>query len=577
MSQEDQAAQDAKRARQKQKAKKVARVMNLLTTCFYTGLIVLAARTGYLSRIGVLVGLAYVTPGIIATMAGFTGKPRLEGFFNWLNFGMPILLGLAIGLAIVWPRDNSLDWRPYRLERELAALEAQRAIPDEQNAALRYEAALKRIDADDRPECAFSGSDLHDELGRRPWKGDEHPDVSAWLDSQATVLTELLEIGPMEQCRWPAYVINDALFPVPRRKLRHGTYLLTLAGNRHLGEGHIDAALETYFAIFRQADHLRQQTSWLDFTYAFDIEEVALGMVRYTLVHSDLAPEQIDAMARRLPSTTNDWQSDAKRMMDFEEFRFVNFLAGAYEINTQGQVRFAASFPVVPRDATNDSNPVETKKIWRLYYHMNMPRDPQKLWPMARAEFHDVRHFLDAGPLLAEDADEWGPSGMFSQSFARIACNALRFGARYILFDRSSYVRWGQSYAKNLTLCRGTWLTLGLRRYKDQHGTWPESLDQIAEYALPEAFGYPMSGNHYVYRRDDDGFQLHSPGVNGTDEDGRWDYCHAEDGYDDDLIIWPIPLRTPEPPSEEVTEEVLKQIYGDDPARMLEQKAEQQE
>lgn len=560
----------------KRKIETIVLVLGLLLACVNYGFFIRVALVGYLTWIGIALGTVFLAPNILLAAFALMRKKRLakrlSGAWLCVIFATLILIGI-----LVFRSHGPGPWRPYRFEPELAALEAERAVPDEQNAALRYEAVLKNIDGDDRPEFAFSGSDLHDQLGRRPWKKDEHPDVSAWLDSQITVITDLLEIGQIAQCRWPAYVASDGLFPVPRRKLRHGTYLLTLAGNRHLGEEHIDEALDIYCAILRQADHLRQQTFWLDFTYAFDIEEVALGMVRYTLVHSDLTPEQTDAIARCLPSTTNDWQRDAERMMDLEEFRFVNFLAGVYEINKQGQVRFAASFPVARKDSTNNSNPVETKEIWRLYYYMNMPRDPQKLWSMARAEFHDVRHFLDAGPLLSEDTDEWSPSGMFSQSTIRLACNALRFGARYIVFDRSCYVRFGQSYAKNLTLRRGTWLTLGLHWYRDQHGTWPESLDQIAEYTISEAFGDPMSGNHFVYRRDDDGFRLYSPGVNGIDEDGRWDYCHAEDGYDDDLVIWPIPLRTPpEPLSEEVTKEVLKQIYGEDRAhKMPEQNSEQ--
>ena len=49
-------------------------------------------------------------------------------------------VGLVVIVSIVWvflPEDNE-SWRPYTLDEELAAIEAERAIPDEQNAATIY-------------------------------------------------------------------------------------------------------------------------------------------------------------------------------------------------------------------------------------------------------------------------------------------------------------------------------------------------------------------------------------------------------------------------------------------------------
>ena len=71
-------------------------------------------------------------------------------------------------------------------------------------------------------------------LSLEPWKAEDHPEVSAWLDAHAAVVTGLLQIGQMEKCRWPIYAKYDCRWPVPHRKLAYGADLLILTGKPSL-------------------------------------------------------------------------------------------------------------------------------------------------------------------------------------------------------------------------------------------------------------------------------------------------------------------------------------------------------
>ena len=566
MCQEDRTAKDEKRARRKQRIEKIAYAIALPMVCAYLALFIRIALVGYLTWIAITAGILFLTPQILMAVIGLMGKRTLVKRLGWAWICLMVAMLLAWGILAFWPQGLG-PWRQYSFDAELAALEAKRAVPNEENAALRYEKALAAIDPDDRPEFVFGGANLRDRLTRRPWMREDHAQVSDWLDSYASVVTELLQIGQMEHCRWPTFIRYDDIWSVPYRKLSHGAYLLTLAGNRHLGEGRLEEALAAYFSLLRQGEHLQQQTFILDFHYSYGAEESALDMIRYVLVHNELSPEDINRIAQRLPDSANTWQRDAQRLMDFEEYRFVDLLARAYEINEQGRIRFARSRPISLENDADGSESTWKKRQRPLGYCLSMPLEPHDVWPMARDEFREIRRFLDPGPLLPKKSHALDSPGMFSASTIRLGCNPLRFAARDIAFDTYAYADWGERYAENLTYRRGTWLVLGLRKYRDEHRAWPPSLDRIAQYVPADALLDPTRGERFVYRLNEDGFTLYGTGINGIDEDGRWDGVKALDGHEDDIVIWPIRIQQPpEHPSPESQEEMLRQlkeIYGD--------------
>ncbi len=559
---EDQAAKDEKRARQIGKAKKVARVLSLLTTCFYVWLFFLAARTGYLSWIGFLAGLAYVTPGVLGAFAGFTARSRLEGFFSWLNFGMPILLGLAVSLAIVWPvDDNGHRWKPYRFDEELAAIEAERVIPDQDNAALQCATLFARLDVNDEPDFFIRGISVHEELYRNAWNGAEHPEVAQWLDGYLWVVDELVRASAAGTFRWPlqAYTYDD--FTVPYKPLRRGVQFLIASADRDLGEGRLDDAITKYFCVIDIADDLRAQRQELDFTVGSEFERNALWMIRQVLVKYDLTDRDIAHITHRLPATDELWPTEGRAFFRVEKLRYMNLLGRLYEMNEEGDVRFTVTFRLSP------DHPKKDDRWLRIYCPMSMPLNPRGLRTTAQRHFAKFEYLFRPGwppPIVPEEEGFWDYA-------PKMRVNFLRWFAEASFFQEKNYVQTRYRCAMRVAGRRGTWLVLGLRQYRNANGQWPESLDQIAGLVPPEALRDPTNEGPFVYVRDGDDFRLYSKGVNGIDEDGRGGYWTLSTTKDDDIPLWPPPVAVPADPNDasDVIMKELRAIYGEEYVRRL--------
>jgi hypothetical protein len=63
-------------------------------------------------------------------------------------------------------------------------------------------------------------------------------------------------------------------------------------------------------------------------------------------------------------------------------------------------------------------------------------------------------------------------------------------------------------------------IALGLQRWKKQHGTWPDSLDQLAPEFLEVIPKDVISQQDFVYRKENSSFLLYSVGSNGIDDGG---------------------------------------------------------
>ena len=81
---------------------------------------------------------------------------------------------------------------------------------------------------------------------------------------------------------------------------------------------------------------------------------------------------------------------------------------------------------------------------------------------------------------------------------------------------------------------RATLLITRLQAYRQQHGSYPETLSAVGD-DLPD----PFTGAPFAYELDGDEFRLYSLSDNGTDEGGT----HDRRGKIGDLVYWPRPPR----------------------------------
>lgn len=572
MSQEDQAAQDAKH-RRKRKIETGGRVFCVFAAAVLLPIFVTAVWAGYLSRIGIVVGLVYLLPGILSPIAGLAGKKRLEGFLFWLSVGTPILWTLAVSLAAVWPVDDGNQWTPYQFDRELAAFEVQRAVPAEENAALRCVPLFARLDVNDKPEFFFRDNSLRDEFRKSPWTSAEYPEIAQWFDTYSGVVDELVHICATGTFHWPLQANPFDEFTVPHQPLGRSVQLLIASANRDLGEHRLDEAITKYFCVTKIAHDLRQQMQTMDWRSALGIERDALRMIRRMLVRHDLSEAAVARIEQGLPSTEDLWINDRQVLLQLEKLRYMNALARLYERNSQGRVRFCTTMTL----SSKSSKQIADRKTWRwfrLYWVLNMPLDPHGLRDVADDYFARFGDPFEPAMGYHSDLDD----GMAWCDFCKTMANFYRWFTELTFSTAEDYPRTRLLCALQAVERRGTWLVLGLHQYREAHGQWPESLDAIAAYVPAEALRDPMNEGPFVYVRQGDDFRLYSKGPDGIDANAAAGSPLSTTTEDDDIIIWPIVMRqSPESRSDEAMKEEPKKVHGERTAlEMLEQDSEQQ-
>ncbi len=90
-------------------------------------------------------------------------------------------------------------------------------------------------------------------------------------------------------------------------------------------------------------------------------------------------------------------------------------------------------------------------------------------------------------------------------------------------------------YTRGETNRRATTLVSELKAYKQQFGSYPDSLATLGTSSIVD----PFTGQSFAYRREGDSFVLYSLGGNGVDDGG----VHDRRGEQGDLVIWPRPPK----------------------------------
>lgn len=83
-----------------------------------------------------------------------------------------------------------------------------------------------------------------------------------------------------------------------------------------------------------------------------------------------------------------------------------------------------------------------------------------------------------------------------------------------------------------------TLLVANLNAYKQQNGTYPDSLDAFADRSFVQD---PLSGQRFAYRRDGENFQLYSLGSDAVDNGGQHNQKSEREAGD--LVYWPRPAK----------------------------------
>ena len=402
-------------------------------------------------------------------------KPQPEDVGrSWRRrIALAILVILALALAV-----NFLC--PTR-EEELAAIDAARAVADEDNAAWIYAKLLQgeevpptqsKLNAVLVPimEATTDPVSLHEygmndrrlvelELPKglldpndedltlwMPWTSAKYRGLRQWLDMHRHRINRLMEAAAKPACCYPLAPKPGrmGLFDVPLGAIRQYAHLLRRDANNDMAEGRTPAGLVKYRAIVSMGRHLETQPAAAHLSTGIACEAIGLHHLIEFVVTGPATEEDLNALAIDNSDLLDQW-----RLLHRDISRVRSVFARALEDRRRPD--------------------------FRLYQWYRSVRYGEDGWHADRVgELHHR--------VLCE----------------RRAINVL----------------------------------VELRRFKNRTGRWPNGLNEIALSVDPLALVDPQNGGPYVYQRNEEGFRLYSTGPNGNDENGR----HAWNGPND----WPI-------------------------------------
>jgi len=355
-----------------------------------------------------------------------------------------ILVGVvvaAIFCGLMW-KAGLLDFRS--IDDKLAAIEAELAIPDAENAAVYYTRLLTD------PNNASALDDLSSYTPSayiEPWDGSEHPELAALLKTHSTFIQTLLDISEMQEARFPVYYSPGSDSAQFLQDVRKVTFILSWAAANDLAEGRIDAAYSKYRCQLKLARHLQQQPAWYYNGLGIAIEAVAHGNIKMAVMQDNITQDQLSLLETTLKIPQNN------RSEDDEIADKVNNL-----IERKEKSQLPLTIPL---------------KVW---------------WRALRTQKQDEK-------------------------------------------------RLHQIHLRLLSSQLSTRILIALRRYKQETGVWPETLEQIEPKLTEQMLIDPQNNGPFVYKRDGDEFVFYSKGPNNIDEGGSYS------GSADDWPIWPLKIK----------------------------------
>jgi hypothetical protein len=434
------------------------------------------------------------------------------------------------------------NWRPYNFDYELKDLEAKRAVPDAENAAIAYQKIIPRLDVNSAPAFySKSKSEANEPSTHIFWKGGDHPETAAFIDARIDIITDTMAASKMEKCSFtiwtnPMNILGDYF-----SGLRQIAYLIISAANRDMGEGRIDDAAEKYNCLIRMGQQLKRQPTFIHLLVGVAIEALAERRLQSAIVTTDLTQAQLDDIRQMLPMTANDWPELYSTIFQCEKVMGKNtFGIMLYEINDEGTVRFRQDpvpFPKELRQSLPPTNALQRKltKLSAIGGWFAYPHDPRDLSRMYDEEFEQAKTLYDANRTENKDLD--------IKFYLQCLKNPQR-GTFFMLARIAAPVgaRVHEVYLRTIAYRRTMYILLALREYKNANGRWPDSLEQMKDEVPAEAMIDPFTGGAFIYKVKGDKLLLYSVGENKIDEGAKYEVYNPgnpDTSRLDDILIWP--------------------------------------
>ena len=493
---------------------------------------------------------------LLIILAACTIFPKGAGKWFWLSVAAVVIV------LIIWVflPDDDEGWRPYTFDKELAALEAKYAIPDSENAATIYNKFLQDYDWED-----FYANLSQEKLPmREPWLSKEHPKIAEWLNLHQNTMQTLLKVSKMEKCRFP--ITDPTNFEKQMNRnaaMRQWAFLLISAVNNDIAEDRVDEALQKNFTLLQMGNHLYQQPATADLLVGMAIRALALPELKRFVITGDPKETHLRAIEEALGNVKYDWGPDIIRILESNKLSTKRILAKYYEINEKGNIRLSRD-PLAEMRAcwkqqleNNEIKEQRMRKDLESYVYLTywqrklikaetilhwfyIPSSPQKAAELVDTIYQNYYEIVKPDFDWSKEPRELPITARFKFMLNRYRTMELLPGV-----SEKPYYRIHEQHLRLSTIIKASQLIIALRRHKNKHSHWPESLDEVKPFASAEIFVDPINGSSFVYKLADDSFKLYSKGKNNIDEDGKRDQWGYKPTGADDWLIWPPRGRKP--------------------------------
>lgn len=209
----------------------------------------------------------------------------------WLA-AIVVVLTVIIACTL-WSLRNSNS-----IDKRLAAIEAARAIPDSENAAVVY-----------------------NQLMQAPYPIE--------VDAHEYIIDKLIEAARLEKCRFPIIPAAESA-PTQTNRLRamkSWAVVLQSTAQNDLADARIDDAITKWRCILQMGNHLRQHPLFPDYLVATAIEAIPLYDARVFVVEGNAANAHLN-LIEAMPVLTEDrWPAtlaEITPVVELVERKFIN-------------------------------------------------------------------------------------------------------------------------------------------------------------------------------------------------------------------------------------------------------------
>lgn len=211
----------------------------------------------------------------------------------------------------------------WSVDRQIAEVEAARAVPDSENAAVLYRQFFEDFGFPEQSVSSIVTPQADTDTARKPWRSSDHPELVALIEENHEVIARLIEITKTEKCCFPLPLTEEALSSPtnPMSEMRSWLFFLSRAMNNDIGEGRIEAAIEKYACILRMVGHLYQQPVIMHQLVGIAIEAYPTTMAARLIVEGDMSDARLDLMTKALLPVDDRWRREKETILRIDALR----------------------------------------------------------------------------------------------------------------------------------------------------------------------------------------------------------------------------------------------------------------